>query len=171
MGIKELISREEIDKRIKELTTQIDKDYEGKEITAICVLKGAVFFGVELALNLKSKMKFEFIKISSYEGTESTGVIKKQLDVEEKLIKGKDVLIIEDIVDTGRSMDYLIKHIKAKNPNSLKVCVLLSKPSRREIEVPIDYLGFEVPNKFIVGYGFDDEEGLNRNLPYIGYKE
>ena len=171
MGIKELISREEIDKRIKELTNQIDKDYEGKEITAICVLKGAVFLGVELALNLKSKMKFEFIKISSYEGTESTGVIKKQLDVEEKLIKGKDVLIIEDIVDTGRSMDYLIKHIKAKNPNSLKVCVLLSKPSRREIELPIDFLGFEVPNKFIVGYGFDDEEGLNRNLPYIGYKE
>lgn len=169
--IKELISKNEIDKRLKELAEQIDKDYAGKEITAICVLKGAVFFGVELALNLKSKVQFEFIKISSYAGTESTGIIKKQLDVEESIINGKDVLIIEDIVDTGRSMNYLIDHINAKNPNSLKVCTLLSKPSRREVEVKIDYLGFEVPNKFIIGYGFDDEEGLNRNLPYIGYKE
>lgn len=171
MGIKELIRKEEIDIRLQELAEQIDKDYEGKEITAICILKGAVFFCVELSLKMKSKMKFEFIKISSYEGTESSGKIKKQLDVDEESIKEKDVLIIEDIVDTGRSMEYLINHIKAKNPNSLKVCVLLSKPSRREVEVPIDYLGFEVPNKFIVGYGFDDEEGLNRNLPYIGYKE
>lgn len=168
--IKSLISKEEIDSRLKELAEQIDKDYAGKEITAICVLKGAVFFGVELSLNIKSKMEFEFIKISSYEGTESSGIIKKQLDVNDDKIKGKDVLIIEDIVDTGRSMNYLIDHIKAKKPNSLKVCVLLNKPRRRGVEVPIDYLGFEVPNKFIVGYGFDYDE-FYRNLPYIGYKE
>lgn len=171
MEIKELINKEQIEKKLKELAIQIDEDYDGKEITAICVLKGATFFCVELSLKLNSKVKFEFIKISSYNGTESTGIIEKKLDVDEKAIKGKDVLIIEDIVDTGRSMDYLIKHIKAKNPNSVKVCSLLSKPSRREIEVPIDYLGFEVPNKYVVGYGFDDENGLYRNLPYIGYKE
>lgn len=168
--IKVLIDERKIDERLNELAEQIDKDYEGKEITAVCILKGAAFFGVELSLKIKSKMKFEFIKISSYEGTESSGIIRKQLDVDDEKIKGKDVLIIEDIVDTGRSMDYLIDHIKAKNPNSLKVCVLLNKPSRREVEVPIDYLGFEVPNKFIVGYGFDDDE-FYRNLPYIGYKE
>lgn len=168
--IKELISKEELETRLIELAEQIDKDYEGKEITAVCILKGAAFFGVELSLKIKSKMEFEFIKISSYEGTESSGIIKKQLDVDDEKINDKDVLIIEDIVDTGRSMNYLIDHIKAKNPKSLKVCVLLNKPSRREVEVPIDYLGFEVPNKFIVGYGFDDDE-FYRNLPYIGYKE
>lgn len=171
MEIKELIGKEEINKRLDELATLLDAEYKGKEITAICVLNGAVYFGTELTLKMKTEMKIEFIKISSYEGTESTGVIKKQLDVEENAIKGKDVLIIEDIVDTGRSMNYLINHIKAKGPNSLKLCVLLSKPSRREVEVPIDYLGFEVPNKYVVGYGFDDENGLYRNLPYIGYKE
>ena len=120
---------------------------------------------------MKTKIKYSFIKISSYEGTESSGKITLNLDVSNSDIEGKDVLIVEDIVDTGRSMNYLIEHIKAKNPKSLKVCVLVSKPSRREIEVPIDYLGFEIPNKFIIGYGFDDENGYQRNLPFIGYKE
>lgn len=169
--IKELITKEQIDKRIKELAKIIDEDYKNKEITAVIVLKGAAFFGIELSLKLKSKIQFEFIKISSYEGRESTGKINNELDVEETKIKNKDVLIIEDIVDTGRSMDFLMKHLLSKNPKSLKICTLLSKPSRRQIDVNIDYLGFEVPNKFIVGYGFDDEDGFNRNLPYIGYKE
>lgn len=169
--IYELISKKEIDKRLSELAEQIDQDYKGKEITAICVLNGAVFFAVELSLKMKSKMKFETIKIASYEGTESTGNIKLKLDLETSKIEGKDILIIEDIIDTGRSMQYLLEHIKSQNPNSLKVCTLLSKPSRREVEVKIDYLGFEVPNKFIVGYGFDDENGFARNIPYIGYKE
>lgn len=169
--INELISKKEIDKRLSELAEQIDQDYKGKEITAICVLNGAVFFAVELSLKMKSKMKFETIKIASYEGTESTGNIKLKLDLETSKIEGKDILIIEDIIDTGRSMQYLLEHIKSQNPNSLKVCTLLSKPSRREVEVQIDYLGFEVPNKFIVGYGFDDENGFARNIPYIGYKE
>ncbi|MGN1326567.1 MAG: hypoxanthine phosphoribosyltransferase [Clostridia bacterium] len=171
MEIKELIRKEEIDKRLTGLASLIDEDYAGKEITAIVVLNGATFFAVNLSLKIKSKMKFEVIKISSYEGKESTGKINLKLDVEDSKIQGKDVLIIEDIIDTGRSMKYLLEHLENKNPKSLKVCALLSKPSRREIEVPIDYLGFEVPNKFVVGYGFDDEEGLNRNLPYIGYKE
>lgn len=168
--IKVLISKRKIEKRLKKLANQIDKDYEGKEITAICVLKGATIFAVELTLKMKSKIQFEFIKISSYEGRESTNKINNELDIEKEKVEGKDVLIIEDIVDTGNSMNYLINNIKGKNPNSLKVCVLVNKPSRRKVEVPIDYIGFEVPNKFIVGYGFDDEVGLNRNLPYIGYK-
>ena len=171
MEIKELIRKEELDKRIEELATLIDADYKGKEIVAICVLNGAVYFGTELTLKMKTKMKMEFVKISSYEGTESTGKIVKQLDIPREKVEGKDVLIIEDIVDTGISMNYLLEHLKQKSPNSLKVCVLLSKPSRREVEVPIDYLGFEIPNKFVVGYGFDDEGGFNRNLPYVGYKD
>lgn len=171
MEIKELIGKEEVNKRLEELATVLDSDYKGKEITAICVLNGAVYFGVELTLKMKTKMKIEFVKISSYEGTESTGKIVKQLDIAKEKVEGKDILIIEDIVDTGISMKYLLEDLKEKKPNSLKVCALLSKPSRRQVEVPIDYLGFEVPNKFIVGYGFDDEEGFNRNLPYIGYKE
>ena len=116
------------------------------------------------------KMQMEFVKISSYEGTESTGNVNQYLDIDESKISGKNILIIEDIVDTGRSMDYLVKHLKEKNPKDIKLCVLLSKPSRREIEVNIDYLGFEIPNKFVVGYGFDDENGFYRNMPYIGCK-
>lgn len=170
MEIEKLISKEKIDKRLEELAEQIDKDYKGKEIVAVCILKGAVFFAVELSLKMKSKMQFEFIKISSYEGTESTGKIRKELDINKTSVEGKDVLIIEDIVDTGMSMQYLQEIIKSKEPKSLRTCVLLSKPSRRKIDVKIDYLGFEVPNEFIVGYGFDDENGFNRNVPFIGYK-
>ena len=170
MELKELIGKEELNKRIEELAKQIDNDYREKEIVAICVLNGAAFFAVDLTLKMKTKMKVEFIKISSYEGTESTGEIRKYLDIDKKKVEGKNVLIIEDIVDTGRSMHYLVEHLKEKNPKDIKICSLLSKPSRREIEVNIDYLGFEVPNKFIIGYGFDDEEGFNRNIPYIGCK-
>lgn len=170
-NIKVMKSHEEIQKRLEELAKQIEKDYEGKEITVICVLNGAAIFCVELALKINLKMKMEFVKISSYEGTESTGKINKQLDISKEKVEGKNIIIIEDIVDTGRSMKYLIEDLKAKNPKSLKVCSLLSKPSRREVEVNIDYLGFEVENKFVVGYGFDDENGYLRNLPYIGYKD
>ena len=170
MELKELIGKEELNKRIEELAKQIDEDYKEQDIVAICVLNGAVFFAVDLTLKMKTKMQVEFIKISSYEGTESTGEIRKYLDIDKKKVEGRNILIIEDIVDTGRSMHYLIKHLKEKNPKDIKICSLLSKPSRREIEVNIDYLGFEVPNKFIIGYGFDDEEGFNRNIPYIGCK-
>lgn len=170
MELKELIGKEQLNKRIEELAKQIDENYNGQEIVAICVLNGAVFFTVDLTLKMKTKMQVEFIKISSYEGTESTGEIKKYLDIDKKKVENKNILIIEDIVDTGRSMYYLIKHLKEKNPKDIKICSLLSKPSRREIEVNIDYLGFEVPNKFIIGYGFDDEEGFYRNVPYIGCK-
>ena len=170
MELKELIGKEELDKRIEELAKQIDENYDGQEIVAICLLNGAAFFAVDLTLKMKTRMQVEFIKISSYEGTESTGEIKKYLDIDKKKVEDKNVLIIEDIVDTGRSMKYLIEHLKEKNPRDIKICSLLSKPSRREVEVNIDYLGFEVPNKFIIGYGFDDEDGFNRNIPYIGCK-
>lgn len=170
MELKELIGKDELDKRIGELAKKIDEDYEGQEMVAICVLNGAAFFTVELTLKMKTKMKVEFVKISSYRGNESTGEIIKYLDIDKEKIMGKNVLIIEDIVDTGRSMNYLVKHLKEKEPKDIKVCTLLSKPSRREVEVNIDYLGFEVPNQFIIGYGFDDEEGLHRNVPYIGCK-
>ena len=170
MELKELIGKEELNKRIEELAKQIDENYKEQDIVAICVLNGAAFFALDLTLKMKTKMQVEFIKISSYEGTESTGEIRKYLDIDKKKVEGRNILIIEDIVDTGRSIHYLIKHLKEKNPKDMKICSLLSKPSRREIEVNIDYLGFEVPNKFIIGYGFDDEEGFNRNIPYIGCK-
>lgn len=166
---KVLISQEEIQKRLYELAAQLDKDYEGKEIVVLCVMRGGVFFTVDLTLKMKTKMKYEFMTISSYEGTESTGQIRLVQDLRES-IEGKDVLILEDIVDTGRSMAYLLEYLKSKKPNSLKLCVLANKAERREVEVPIDYIGFEVPNKYIVGYGFDIDNAY-RNIPYIGYVE
>ena len=166
---KVLISKEQLEKRIEELAKQIDEDYLGKEITVVCVMRGAVFFTVQLTLNMKTKLKYEFITIASYEGTDTTGEITLMTDLRES-IEGKDVLIIEDIVDTGRSMKYLIDHLKSKNPRTLKVCVLANKAERREIEVPIDYIGFEIPNKYIVGYGFDIDNNY-RNLPYVAYLE
>lgn len=168
-NFKELISEEALNKRITELAEQIDKDYLGKEITIICVMRGAAFFTVELTLKMKTRLKYEFITISSYEGENSTGDITLMTDLRES-IEGKDVLIVEDIVDTGRSMKYLIEHLKSKNPRTLKVCVLANKQERREVEVPIDYLGFEVPNKYIVGFGFDIDNNY-RNLPYVAYLE
>ena len=168
-NFKELINKEELDKRIAELAEQIDKDYFGKELTIISVMRGAVFFTVELTLKMKTKLKFEFITISSYEGTDTTGEITLMTDLRES-IEGKDVLIVEDIVDTGRSMKYLLEHLRAKNPRTLKVCALASKPERREVEVPIDYLGFEIPNRYVVGFGFDIDNNY-RNLPYVAYLE
>lgn len=167
-NFKELISEEELNKRIKELADQIDKDYLGKEITIISVMRGAVFFTVQLTLKMKTKLKFEFITISSYEGEETVEVLLRT-DIRDS-IEGKDVLIVEDIIDTGKSMKYLIEHLKAKNPRTLKICALASKPERREVEVPIDYLGFEIPNKYVVGFGFDIDNNY-RNLPYVAYLE
>jgi hypoxanthine phosphoribosyltransferase len=166
---KVLISQEQIQKRLYELAEELDKEYEGKEIVVISVMRGAVFFTVDLTLKMKTKMKYEFLTISSYEGTESTGTVVLREDLRES-IEGKDVLILEDIIDTGRSMSFLLNYLKGKNPKSLKVCALANKASRREIEVPIDYIGFEVPNKFIVGYGFDIDNAY-RNLPYIAAVE
>ena len=169
MEIKELISKEKIEKRIEELAEEISKDYEGKNVEFIVVLKGAAIFAVELAMKLKPNVRFDFIEISSYSGTESTGILKVNKDLKVD-IEGKDVLIVEDIIDTGRTLSYLKEYLLSKNPNSLKICTLISKPSRRIVDVPIDYNGFEIEDKFIVGHGFDIDEDY-RNMPYIGYIE
>ena len=169
MEIKELISKEKIEKRIEELAEQISRDYEGKNVEFIVVLKGAAIFAVELAMKLKPNVRFDFIEISSYSGTESTGILKVNKDLKAD-IEGKDVLIVEDIIDTGRTLSYLKEYLLSKNPNSLKICTLVSKTSRRIVDVPIDYNGFEIEDKFIVGHGFDIDEDY-RNMPYIGYIE
>lgn len=169
--IKTLITEEEIDKRVREIAKQIEEDYKGKEITLICILKGSVFFTVELAKRINSNVKLEFIRVSSYgEGTESSGEIKMKLDLKDS-IQGKDVIVIEDIIDTGRTLSYLIEYLKMKKPNSVKLCALLDKPDRRvKKDVKIDYTGFTIPDKFVVGYGLDWDENY-RSLPYIGYIE
>ena len=169
MEIKELISKEKIEKRIEELAEEISKDYEGKNIEFIVVLKGAAIFAVELAMKVKPNVRFDFIEISSYSGTESTGILKVNKDLKAD-IEGKDVLIVEDIIDTGRTLSYLKDYLLSKKPKSLKICTLVNKPSRRIIDVLIDYNGFDIEDKFIVGHGFDIDEDF-RNMPYIGYVE
>ena len=164
-----LISESKIEKRINELAKEINKEYEGKELILLGILKGSIVFMVELAKKLKMKVKFEFMEVSSYEGTESTGNLKIKKPLKED-IEGKDVLIIEDIIDTGRTLKELKKYLEAKNPNSVKIATLLSKPSRRVVEIEADYMGFEVEDKFVVGYGLDYNQKY-RNLPYIGYIE
>lgn len=163
-----LISQEEIEKRLDELVVDIKKDFEGKTITIVAILKGAVIFMSDLAKKLDTTVEFDFMQISSYaNSTESSGVIKIIKDLDNP-ITGKDVLLIEDIVDTGQTLDYLLKHLKAQRPNSIKLCTLLDKPDRRIIQniVP-NYVGFVIPDEFVIGYGLDYAQ-IYRNLPYIG---
>lgn len=169
--VKVLIDEEKLHKRVDEIAAQIESEYKGKEIIFICILKGSVFFTVDLAKRINGDVKLEFIRVSSYnEGTESSGEIKMKLDLKDS-IQGKDVIVIEDIIDTGRTLSYLIKYLKMKNPNSLKLCALLDKPERRvKKDVKVDYTGFQIPDEFVVGYGLDVAEKY-RNLPYIGYIE
>ncbi len=165
--IEVLITQEELDKRITEIAEQIDKDFESKDITLVCVLKGGVIFMADMAKKLKQKVEFEFIDASSYHGgTTSCGKITINKDLETS-IEGKHVILLEDIVDTGRTLSYLIDYLKEKKPASLKLCTLLDKPSRRVIDVNADYIGFTIPDAFIVGYGLDYDQKY-RNLPYIG---
>lgn len=168
--MKELISEKKIKNRIKEIAKQIEKDYEGKEILMLCVLKGASFFTIQLSQYIKNKVEFEFIELSSYAGaTQSSGTVTLMKDIKHS-IEGKNVLIIEDIIDTGRTLQFLKKHLESKNPESVRICTLLDKPSRRVVEIPVDYVGFEIPDYFVLGYGLDYEE-YYRNLPYIAYIE
>lgn len=169
--IKVLIDEKRLDERVTEIAEQINKEYAGKEITLICILKGSVFFTVDLAKKINGDVKLEFIRVSSYEGasTESSGEIKMKLDLKDS-IQGKDVIVIEDIIDTGRTLSYLIEYLKMKKPNSVKLCALLDKKERRVCDVHVDYTGFEIPDEFVLGYGLDVDEKY-RNLPYIGYFE
>ena len=160
--IKILIDEKNLSKRIKELAKQIEKDYNGKDIVLIGILKGSIMFMTELAKNIKSNTYLDFMEITSYEGTESTGNIKINKDVRNS-IKGKDVIIVEDIVDTGRTLEFLLKYLNEKEPNSIKVVAMLSKPSRRIIDINADYVGFEIEDKLVIGYGLDYNEKY-RNL-------
>ena len=171
MKIKTLISSEDLQKRIKEIGKQITEEYKNKEIVIICILRGAVYFATDLTKYIDSNnLIMEFMQVSSYGNMkETTGElkIKKDLDVN---IEGKNVIIVEDIIDSGFTMLNLKKYLLSKNPETLKVCTLLDKKDRRKVEVEADYVGFEIPNKFVLGYGLDYEE-YYRNLPYIAYSE
>lgn len=165
-----LFSEEEVNTRIREIGEQISKDYEGKEIHMICVLKGGTFFMCELAKRITVPVSLDFMAVSSYgAGTTSSGAVKIVKDLDEPIM-GKDVLVVEDIVDSGRTLSHLMELLKKRQPASLRLCTLLDKPDRRVVEVPVDYTGFQIPDEFIVGYGLDYAQKY-RNLPYIGIVE
>lgn len=168
--INVLINKSKLEKRIEEMARQIEKDYNQKEVVLIGILKGSVMFMADLAKNIKSNnIEMDFMDVSSYKGTESTGKITVNKDLR-NTIEGKDVLIVEDIIDTGRTLTYVIDYLKQKNPKSIKIATMLSKPSRRIMELKVDYIGFSIEDKFVIGYGLDYNEKY-RNLPYIGYIE
>lgn len=166
-NIKVMISEEEVQKRIEELADQISKDYEGKSVHLICILKGSVFFSCDLAKRITVPVTIDFMSVSSY-GNElvSSGRVRIVKDLDES-IQDKDVLIIEDIIDSGRTLAYLVELLSARSPRSLNICTLLDKPERRVTDVKVKYVGFEIPDEFVVGYGLDYQQNL-RNLPYIG---
>ena len=168
--IRIMLTEEEVDKRIKDIGEQISKDYAGKKIHLICVLKGGVFFMCELAKRISVPVSMDFMSISSYgNSTESSGIIKIIKDLDES-ITGEEVLVVEDIVDSGRTLNYLLEMLKDRKPASLRLCTLLDKPERRVVEVNVDYTGFQIPDEFVVGYGLDYAQKY-RNLPYIGVVE
>ena len=165
--ISVLIGEKEVDERIEEIGKQISKAYEGKCVHMICVLKGSVFFACELAKRITVPVTLDFMSVSSYgDDTKSSGVVKIIKDLDEPL-EGKDVLIVEDIIDSGRTLSYLIEILKQRHPASLQLCTLLDKPERRVREVHVDYTCFNIPDEFVVGYGLDYAQKY-RNLPYIG---
>ena len=165
-----MIDEDTVDNRIKEIAAQISRDYAKKEVRLICILKGSVFYTTELAKRLTIPTTMDFMKVSSYgSGTVSSGEIKIQKDLDES-IEGLDVIVVEDIVDSGNTSSQLIPELKKRNPRSLAVTTLLDKPSRREVEVHVDYTGFEIEDKFVVGYGLDYDQSY-RDLPFIGVVE
>ncbi len=169
--VRVLIPEEQVVEKIKEVAAQISKDYEGKPIHLICILKGGAMFMCELAKRLQNdNISLDFMSVSSYGGgTTSSGIVKIVKDLDEPL-EGKNVLIVEDIIDTGHTLNHLTKLLEDRNPNSIEICTLLNKPSRREKEVPVKYSCFEIPDEFVVGYGLDYDQRY-RNLPYIGVVE
>lgn len=168
--INVLISEEDVDKKIAEIGAQISKEYKGSAVHLICVLKGSIFFTCELAKRITVPVTLDFMSVSSYgDGTESTGRVKIAKDLDEG-IEGKHVIVIEDIIDSGRTLSYLMTLLQARKPESLKLCTLLDKPERRVSDIDVDYVGFQIPDKFVVGYGLDYAQKY-RNLPYIGVIE
>ena len=169
--IRVLLTEEEVNKKISEVAAQINKDYEGKEVHLICILKGGVFFTCELAKRLTIPVSLDFMSVSSYgSDTKSSGVVKIIKDLDEPL-EGKNVIIVEDIIDSGRTLAYLIEVLKQRNPKNIELCTLLDKPERRvKKQVKVDYTCFTIPDEFVVGYGLDYDQKY-RNLPYIGVVE
>ena len=168
--IRVLLSEEEVGKKIREIGEQISKDYEGKTVHLICVLKGGVFFTCELAKRITVPVTMDFMSVSSYgDETSSSGVVRIVKDLDET-IGGKDVLVVEDIIDSGRTLSHLLEILKQRKPNSLRLCTLLDKPERRVKNVDVDYVCFNIPDEFVVGYGLDYAQKY-RNLPYIGVVE
>ena len=162
-----LIDEERLRARVAELGEEISADYTGRDLLLVGVLKGAVFFMADLMRGLTIPCEIDFMAISSYgDSTDSSGVVRilKDLDIN---IEGRDVLVVEDIIDSGLTLSYLMRNLEAREPASLEICALLTKPERREIEVPVRYVGFEIPNRFVIGYGLDFGERY-RNLPYVG---
>lgn len=168
--VRVLLSEEEVDKRIAEIAAKISEDYHGEVAHLICVLKGGVFFTCELAKRLTVPVSMDFMSVSSYGAdTKSSGTVKIIKDLDDG-IEGKNVLVVEDIIDSGRTLSYLLKNLKNRRPKSLKLCTLLDKPERRVAEVDVDYTCFNIPDEFVVGYGLDYAQKY-RNLPYIGVVE
>jgi hypoxanthine phosphoribosyltransferase len=162
-----LIEEDRLQARIRELGRELSSDYEGKELLLVGVLKGAVFFMADLMRTITVPCEIDFMAISSYgASTDSSGVVRilKDLDIN---IEGRHVLVVEDIIDSGLTLSYLMRNLESREPESLEICALLTKPDRREIDVPVRYIGFEIPNRFVIGYGLDFAERY-RNLPYVG---
>jgi len=162
-----LIDEETLGARIAQLGAEVSADYQGRDLLLIGVLKGAVFFMADLMRHLTVQCEVDFMAISSYgDSTDSSGIVRilKDLDIN---IEGRDVLVVEDIIDSGLTLSYLMRNLESREPASLEVCALMTKPARREIDVPVRYIGFEIPNRFVVGYGLDFGERY-RNLPYVG---
>lgn len=168
--VRVLLSEKEVDDRIQAIGDRISKDYAGKQVHLVCVLKGGSFFLCELAKRITVPVSLDFMSVSSYGGdTKSSGVVKIVKDLDDS-IKDKDVLVVEDIVDSGRTLSYLLEMLQDRGPRSLKLCTLLDKPERRVVDVNVDYTGFQIPDEFVVGYGLDYDQRY-RNLPYIGVVE
>ena len=168
--VRVLLSEEEVDARIQEIGDQISKDYAGRQVHLVCVLKGGSFFMCELAKRITVPVSLDFMSVSSYgSSTKSSGIVKIVKDLDEPL-KDKDVIIVEDIVDSGRTLSYLMEMMRDRGPKSLALCTLLDKPERRVVEVNVNYTGFRIPDEFVVGYGLDYDQRY-RNLPFIGVVE
>lgn len=168
--IRVMISEDEINKRISELADEINNDYKGEDIHIICILKGSIFFACDLSKKLKGKVSIDFMSVSSYGNeTVSSGRVRILKDLDEP-INNKNVIIIEDIIDSGNTLSHLVDLLSTRQPKSLNICTLLDKPDRRETNVKVKYVGFIIPDEFVVGYGLDYNQ-IYRNLPYVGVVE
>ena len=165
--VTHLIAQQDVDRRIQELAAQISEDFAGKSVHLICILKGSIFFTCELAKHLTIPVTLDFMSVSSYgDGTSSSGRVRMIKDLDES-VEGKNVIVIEDIIDSGRTLRYLLDNLTSRHPAELRLCTLLDKPERRVTDVKVDYCGFTIPDKFVVGYGLDYAQRY-RNLPFIG---